>query len=89
MGGHIHLPYVMALPDLARPMWAVQAGTAVSSRVRDGVPNPVNVVRWGCDAPEGRCLIERWDYVATIQAFARALVTEVKPGRAGRVADES
>jgi hypothetical protein len=34
MGGHIHLPYVMPLPGLARPMWAVQAGTAVSHRVR-------------------------------------------------------
>jgi hypothetical protein len=80
MGGHIHLPYVMALPDLARPMWAVQAGTAVSSRVRDGVPNSVNLVRWGCDASEGRCLIERWDYAATCQAFVRTTVTEVKPG---------
>ena len=89
MGGHIHLPYVMALPDLVRPMWAVQAGTAVSSRVRDGVPNSVNLVRWGCDAPEGRCLIERWEYVATAQAFARTMVTEVNPGRAGGVADES
>jgi hypothetical protein len=35
MGGHIHLPYVMPLQGLARPLWVVQAGTAVSSRVRD------------------------------------------------------
>jgi len=27
MGGHIHLPFVLALHGLARPMWAVQAGT--------------------------------------------------------------
>ena len=38
MGGHIHLPYVLALHGLARPLWAVQAGTAVSSRVRKGGP---------------------------------------------------
>jgi 3',5'-cyclic AMP phosphodiesterase CpdA len=79
MGGHIHLPYVMALPDLARPMWAVQAGTAVSSRVRDGEPNSVNLLRWGRHAPAGRCLIERWDYAAMAQAFVRTAVTEVEP----------
>ena len=82
MGGHIHLPYVMELPGVARPMWAVQAGTAVSSRVRDGVPNSVNLVRWGCDAPAGRCLIERWDYAEKAQTFVRTTVTDVKPGKA-------
>ncbi len=39
MGGHIHLPYTLALTGLSRPLWAVQAGTAVSSRTRPGVPN--------------------------------------------------
>ena len=82
LGGHIHLPYVLALPGLARPMWAVQAGTAVSSRVRDGIPNSVNLLRWGYDAPAGRCLIERWDYAASSQAFVRTTVTDVKPGGA-------
>ena len=47
MGGHIHLPYTLALQGLARRMWVVQAGTAVSSRTRPGVPNSVNVLRWG------------------------------------------
>lgn len=47
MGGHIHLPYTLALHGLARRLWVVQAGTAVSSRTRSGVPNSVNVVRWG------------------------------------------
>jgi 3',5'-cyclic AMP phosphodiesterase CpdA len=42
MGGHIHLPYVMPLQGLLRPLWAVQAGTAVSWRVRAGAPNSVN-----------------------------------------------
>ena len=81
MGGHIHLPYVLPLPGLARAMWAAQAGTAVSSRVRDGVPNSVNLLRWGRDAPAGRCLIERGDYAAAGRAFARVLVTEVEPDR--------
>jgi 3',5'-cyclic AMP phosphodiesterase CpdA len=82
MGGHIHLPYVMALPDLARPMWTVQAGTAVSSRVRKGVPNSVNLLRWGADSSPGCCRIEQWDFSAAELAFVRAVVTEVRPARA-------
>jgi hypothetical protein len=73
----------MALAGLARPLWAVQAGTAVSSRTRHNFPNSVNLVRWGCDAPEGRCVIERWDYAATDQAFVLTTVTEITPARLG------
>lgn len=83
MGGHIHLPYVMALQDLARPIWAVQAGTAVSSRVRKGVPNSVNLLRWGADSLPGCCQIEQWDYLADVGAFVRARLSEVRPARAG------
>jgi hypothetical protein len=64
MGGHIHLPYVRplapALPGLVRPVWAVQAGTAVSSRTRDGVPNSINLVRHEPGA--ATCIVERWDF---------------------------
>ena len=81
MGGHIHLPYVMALPGLARPLWAVQAGTAVSARVRAGVPNSVNLLRWGADAAPGCCQVEQWDYSAESAAFVRAKVSEVWPAR--------
>lgn len=82
MGGHIHLPYVLALQGLARPMWAVQAGTAVSSRVRADVPNSVNLLRWGADAPPDYCQVEQWNYSAAERAFIRAVVSEVRPGRA-------
>ena len=83
MGGHIHLPYVQALHGLARPMWAVQAGTAVSSRVREGVPNSVNLLRWqGAVAPQGGCLIEQWDYARGARAFVRTVVSTVHPARA-------
>ena len=81
MGGHIHLPYVMALHGLARPMWTVQAGTALSSRVRAGVPNSVNLLRWGADSSPGCCLVEQWDYSSGDQAFVRAAVNEVRPAR--------
>lgn len=81
MGGHIHLPFVMALPGLARPMWAVQAGTAVSGRVRAGAPNSVNLLRWGRDAAPGRCVIEQWDFAAREGVFVRARVSELQPAR--------
>ncbi|PKO66997.1 MAG: DNA repair exonuclease [Betaproteobacteria bacterium HGW-Betaproteobacteria-16] len=83
MGGHIHLPYVMPLHDLARPLWAVQAGTAVSSRVRNGLPNSVNLLRWGTASPDGQCLVEQWDFSSVEQAFVQVRCTEVRPSRDG------
>ncbi|MGE0347914.1 metallophosphoesterase family protein [Hydrogenophaga sp.] len=80
MGGHIHLPYVMPLPGLARPMWAVQAGTAVSHRVRPGVPNSVNLLRWNAD--EGVCTVEQWDHSESAQAFEPVRATRLAPARA-------
>ncbi|MGE3539635.1 MAG: metallophosphoesterase [Candidatus Tectimicrobiota bacterium] len=72
VGGHIHLPYVRPLseffPDLPQRLWAVQAGTAVSSRVRDGIPNSVNLLRYSGAAP-CRCVVERWDHEAPRQRF--------------------
>lgn len=84
MGGHIHLPYVKLLPSLPRPMWAVQAGTSASTRIRDGMPNSVNIVRCGADAPDGCSLIEQWDYAAQRNAFVRSTVTEITPVRQTR-----
>jgi 3',5'-cyclic AMP phosphodiesterase CpdA len=81
MGGHIHLPYVTLLPGLPRRLWSVQAGTAVSHRVRGGQLNSVNLLRWGRDAPRGRCVVEQWDCPAAGPAFVRAAVTELEPQR--------
>jgi 3',5'-cyclic AMP phosphodiesterase CpdA len=71
LGGHIHLPYVRPLADhfadLPRRIWAVQAGTAVSHRVRSGAPNSVNVIRHG--AKQVTCEIERWDFAAASREF--------------------
>lgn len=78
MGGHIHLPYVMKLSGLKRSLWAVQAGTSVSSRVRSGVPNSVNVLRW---TPATRCVVEQWDFSATDSAFGCVASTPVTPQR--------
>ncbi len=87
LGGHIHLPYVTnvapeaPLPGSARPLWVVQAGTAVSSRVRSGVPNSVNLIHWTTQSGVGRCRIEQWDHAAAEHAFVHRAVTEVEPDR--------
>lgn len=95
LGGHIHLPYTLALHGLERPLWVVQAGTAVSRRTRAGLPNSVNILRWG-DAPDVQndvqndlgwsevqrsCRIEQWDFARDEQRFVRTAVTAVQPER--------
>ncbi len=84
LGGHIHLPFVLPLHEqwigLPRRMWAVQAGTAVSKRVRAEAGNSVNLIRIDAGPGPGpvepavaaaaRPLqIERWDHVLTTQCF--------------------
>ena len=74
MGGHIHLPYVCelssAVKGLSRRMWCVQAGTAVSKRIRRGSPNSVNLVDFASGVVGGRCSVERWDYDKSRGCFA-------------------
>lgn len=73
LGGHIHLPYVRALHEsnlaAPRPMWIVQAGTAVSNRVRGSVPNSVNLLRYNAEGEPLSCVIERWDYKVSHDCF--------------------
>ncbi len=79
LGGHIHLPYVRSLreewPQLPRPVWAIQAGTAVSRRTRDGVPNSVNLLRCSSTAGARRCVVERWDYRSSAGRFEQVATT--------------
>jgi 3',5'-cyclic AMP phosphodiesterase CpdA len=81
MGGHIHLPYVCELSSsvagLARRMWCVQAGTAVSSRVRREAPNSVNLLRYSASEPGLPCAVERWDFDAVTGRFAVAQRNEL------------
>jgi hypothetical protein len=76
LGGHIHLPYVRSLRerfvDLPRNVWAVQAGTAVSSRTRGGISNSVNLIHYVQSERSRRCVITRWDYERTAQRFVLA-----------------
>lgn len=74
LGGHIHLPYVRSLReqfvDLPRTVWAVQAGTAVSWRVRGNIPNSVNVIRYTPSNGLRHCSIERWDHNKSAECFS-------------------
>jgi hypothetical protein len=86
LGGHIHLPYVIPLnerhPYLARRMWAVQAGTAVSSRLRYGVNNSVNLIRYADgQRPAWTCSIERWDYQPQNRHFMPVNITALELDR--------
>lgn len=70
LGGHIHLPYIRPMteahPGLPREAWVVQAGTAVSHRVRGGIPNSVNRLAHG---ERDYCELQRWDYAHERGAF--------------------
>jgi 3',5'-cyclic AMP phosphodiesterase CpdA len=65
MGGHIHVPYVLPLHErhdhLPGRLWAVQAGTAVSTRTRREAPNSVNLIRYSDSRQPRYCVLERWD----------------------------
>jgi len=75
LAGHIHLPFVLPLHEgpkaLARPLWAVNAGTAVSRRIRHDAGNSVNVLRTSRDEPRV-CRLEQWNYFEPRAAFVRS-----------------
>ena len=74
LAGHIHLPFVVALHEmmapLPRPLWAVNAGTAVSRRTRKDAGNSVNVLRTSKAEPRV-CTLEQWAFSAPNSAFLR------------------
>jgi 3',5'-cyclic AMP phosphodiesterase CpdA len=63
LGGHIHLPFVLPMSQryagLTRELWGVNAGTALSQRIRWEAPNSVNLIDFEPDA--GHCSVTRWD----------------------------
>lgn len=73
LSGHIHLPFVCALHErtgVQHPFWAVNAGTAMSSRIRYGTDNSVNLIRYLIGPNVRHCTVERWDYRQDLNRFA-------------------
>lgn len=78
LSGHIHLAYVRNLAEkvqnVTRSFWIVSAGTATSSRIREGKPNSVNLIRYAPAQPR-TCQVERLDFDA---ASSRFIVAETR-----------
>jgi 3',5'-cyclic AMP phosphodiesterase CpdA len=70
LGGHIHLPWLSTHRNGTRPIGILQAGTAVSRRVRREAPNSVNLLR--ISARPTPLMVERWDYDGTRFSLAAA-----------------
>jgi 3',5'-cyclic AMP phosphodiesterase CpdA len=81
LGGHIHLPYVRPLRerfhDLPRGVWIVNAGTAVSTRVRYDAGNSINLIRYAGADKLRQCAVERWDYNLSVNSFEPVERTEI------------
>ncbi|TCS39316.1 3',5'-cyclic AMP phosphodiesterase CpdA [Paucimonas lemoignei] len=84
LSGHIHFPYVRMLNGSAdgrnRPVWIVSAGTAISSRVRQGHPNSVNLIRYDAQHVRRECIVERYDYHAKPERFVIAETSRLALG---------
>lgn len=85
LAGHNHLPWAAPLVttgDARRVIWAVNAGTAVSQRVRPEAGNSVNLIRITDlvdDVPGPRqAAIERWDYQREGDTFAFVAQRELR-----------
>jgi len=89
LGGHIHLPYILPIHGAAGPQprqaWTLQAGTAVSRRVRGGISNSVNVIDHMLDNGRHHCSAQRWDYSADAGEFRRAAAQTLDLHRADPV----
>ncbi|MEO8012538.1 metallophosphoesterase [Polaromonas sp.] len=87
MGGHIHLPSLCdlstRLAGLERRLWCVQAGTALSSRVRAGIPNSVNLLHCHGPGETPWCRLERWDFQAASGCFECVESSELTLGNRG------
>jgi 3',5'-cyclic AMP phosphodiesterase CpdA len=85
MGGHIHLPYVLALSTqygaLSKEIWGVQAGTTLSSRIRGNAPNSFNRIH--LDKQTRRVTVERWEYSSLRETFEPSIEShcDCLPGR--------
>jgi 3',5'-cyclic AMP phosphodiesterase CpdA len=87
LGGHIHLPYCIEVQtqDQRQTSVLLQAGTCLSHRVRNGIPNSYNLISLQCMGMRRRMLIERRDFDAASDQF-RTILRHEATSPAGRSA---
>jgi 3',5'-cyclic AMP phosphodiesterase CpdA len=75
LGGHIHLPYCLEVrtADLRQSGVVLQAGTCLSNRLRNGIPNSYNLVTLHRQGNQRQLLMERRDYDAASDRFVVAV----------------
>lgn len=82
LGGHIHRPFICGLhdrlADMHHQVWVVQAGTAVSARIRHDSNNSINLIRHGFEGMPWHCVVERWDYDDGSDEFAMVQSTAIR-----------
>lgn len=86
LGGHIHLPYCIEVrtQDQRQTSVLLQAGTCLSHRVRNGIPNSYNLISLQDIGARRRMLIERRDFDKGSGRFRTALRHEAtSSGSAG------
>lgn len=66
LGGHTHVPFVACQQAGGRTAWWLQAGSALSARLRQGHDNSINLL---LDKGEQRRSCERWDYDESARRF--------------------
>ena len=74
LGGHIHLPYCIQVRTADRRQSSVllQAGTCLSRRIRNGIPNSYNIVELQRGGRMRRIRIERRDFDSASGRFVSA-----------------
>ena len=77
LSGHTHQSFVAPVLGAKRRAWVVQTGTAVSSRVREHVPNSVHLIEWAGDASRHGWTVERLDWAG--ERFATVARTVIAP----------
>jgi len=77
MSGHVHRPFLLDATEQllggenrsGRPLWILNAGTAVSHRVRDNYPNSFNLLDFRHGEDGWFMDVERWDYASLASGF--------------------
>ena len=88
LSGHVHRPFLLDATeqlvqtgeDSERPLWILNAGTAISHRVRHDYPNSFNLLHFSRSDDSWDMQLERWDYSSQGARFEMHLERQVALG---------